>query len=59
VNGAEQLKIVASNAGTASEGIVWLDVKEGERTSIEVEFDEPYSGPIEAKASAREAEIET
>lgn len=58
VNGAEQLKIVASSAGATEKGIVWLDVTDGERTAVEVEFDEPYSGPIEARATAREVENE-
>lgn len=58
VNGAESLRIVESNLGNPESGIVWLDVNGGERVAIEVQFDEPYAGPIEAKATAQEPEFD-
>lgn len=58
VNGAEPLRIVGSNLGNPEDGIVWIDVKEKERVAIELEFDEPYPGPIEANATAQEGELE-
>ncbi len=56
VNGAEQLNIVSSSVGTPKDGVVWLDVQENERVVLEVEFDDPYFGPVEAAAATTEAE---
>jgi hypothetical protein len=58
VNGAEPLRIIASDVGSPENGVVWIDVEDGKRVTIELEFDEPYPGPIEAKATAQEVEFE-
>jgi hypothetical protein len=40
------LKVVNSTAGTVSDGCIVLDVKEGERVTMEVDLSTDYSGPL-------------
>jgi len=40
------LKVVNSTTGTVSDGCIVLDVKEGERVTMEVELSTDYSGPL-------------
>tara|TARA_R110002126_G_scaffold213048_2_gene359538 strand:+ start:637 stop:2538 length:1902 start_codon:yes stop_codon:yes gene_type:complete len=47
VNAPENLYVASADAGTARSGSLTLEVKQGERCSVTVTFDEPYDGPIE------------
>jgi hypothetical protein len=40
------LKIVNSTAGSVSDGCIVLDVKEGERVTVEVDLSTDYLGPL-------------
>lgn len=50
VNTPESLHPVNANGASINNKKLLLDVKEGTRNSIYVEFDEPYDGPIEIYA---------
>jgi len=50
LDGNELLKVESSDRGAIKKGRVQLDIVSGERTSITIEFDEEYSGPIEVEA---------
>lgn len=51
VNTPESLYPVKAGGASIKNDKILLDVKEGERNSILVEFDEPYDGPIEVSAN--------
>jgi ligand-binding sensor protein len=40
------LKVVNTTAGTVLDGCIVLDVKEGERVTMEVDLSIDYSGPL-------------
>lgn len=48
INSSEVLHVVLANVGAAKRGDVALDVVAGTRIELDVTFDAPYSGPIEA-----------
>lgn len=56
VNTPEQLVVSRADIGSVSNGSVLLSVTNGERLQLNVEFDEPYDGPIEISA-LRTAEV--
>ena len=47
VNAPENLHIASTDRGTATAGALFLDLKPGERCTVNVSFDDPYDGPIE------------
>ncbi|WP_339502988.1 hypothetical protein [Pseudomonas silesiensis] len=51
VNTPESLYPVKAGGASIKNDKILLDVKEGERNSLLVEFDEPYDGPIEVNAN--------
>lgn len=51
LNNPESLYPVKAGAASIKRDKILIDVKEGERTSLLVEFDEPYDGPIEVGAN--------
>lgn len=51
VNTPESLRPVRAGGALIKNNTILLDVKEGERNSLLVEFDEPYDGPIEVNAN--------
>lgn len=50
VNTPEQLFVSRTDTGSVSRGRVLLSVNNSERLQLNVEFDEPYDGPIEISA---------
>lgn len=44
---AERLPIVATTNGTVAKGDVEIEFEQGVRFSLEIEFSEPYEGPLE------------
>ncbi|WP_439486121.1 hypothetical protein [Blastomonas fulva] len=59
LNTGEPLSVVATSAGAVRKGKVEIDLKEGERISLEVTFDAPYPGPVEVFAVAELQEAAT
>ncbi|MEI4948578.1 hypothetical protein U1555_21160 [Aeromonas caviae] len=51
VNTPENLYPVKADGASIKNNRILLDVKEGERNLLLVEFDEPYDGPIEVNAN--------
>src|SRR6185369_7373970 len=56
LNTGEPLPVVASSTGVVRKGRVEIDLKEGERVSLEVTFDAPYAGPVEVFATGEKQE---
>lgn len=54
----EPLRIVATTAGEVKDGSVMLTCSQGQRISLEVEFDVEYTGAVELSAFHEEAEAE-
>lgn len=52
LNTGEPLPVVATSNGAVHKGNVAIELTEGERVSLEVTFDAPYSGPVEVFATA-------
>ena len=52
LNTGEPLPVVATSNGAVHKGNVAIELTEGERVSLEVTFDAPYSGPLEVFATA-------
>ncbi len=53
MNNGEPLPVVASSVGVIRKGKVEIDLREGERVSLQVTFDAPYAGPVEVFATAQ------
>jgi hypothetical protein len=51
MNESEELQIVAASESTVKGGHIWRRLNANERTRIDVEFSESYTGPIELRAS--------
>ncbi|OMG63325.1 hypothetical protein AUR61_014100 [Stutzerimonas balearica] len=57
VNTPELLHPVKADAATITGGRLLVDVVEGKRTALSIEFDEAYDGPIEVEAVSSREEI--
>lgn len=47
--GLEPLAIVSTSHGSIANGSIIMDLREGERVSIDVDIDEPYAGGVEVQ----------
>jgi hypothetical protein len=57
LNDSEDLKVLKTTDGDVAAGKIVKRVVANERTRIDLEFDEPYAGPIELSASIEPEEI--
>ncbi len=52
IDDAQPIEVEASDAGTVSDGQILIDLRENERSKVNVRFSRPYGGPIELSVTA-------